>query len=95
MRGAFFGSELKSAQPGLDYYFYPVVNPNIRGYLLLSLFWLIIEVSVFFAGAVLLGVHLFFGDLLSDRRKLKSRGMANINIYIGVFFSSSLFKIHR
>lgn len=40
-------------------FFSPVVNPNLRGYLLLSIFWLIIQVSAFFAGTVLLGMHPF------------------------------------
>lgn len=49
----------------------------LRGYLLLSdIFWLSIEVSVFFAGTVLLGMHpfhlfFFFLDLLSGKKEFK------------------------
>lgn len=74
---------LNTHYPGLDYcwvFFFspPRCEPQfLRGYLLLSdIFWLSIEVSVFFAGTVLLGMHpfhlfFFFLDLLSGKKEFK------------------------
>ena len=80
----FLDLNLNPHYPGLDYCFFfppPRCEPQfLRGYLLLSdIFWLSIEVSVFFAGTVLLGMHpfhlflsfFFFLDLLSGKKEFK------------------------